>query len=177
EIWWSGRGGIRSPLNCVRSGPGFRYRSLVGTEPGGLEPRQRPRRRFGDGGGDRRRRRLLFAPFLGVEHDEDRDDDRQRAEYPGGPQQRALTRREGAPRRRAVLGGTRPDTGGGGADLRPGRDGGRGGPVDRRRLVGARRAAAGPHRGDGVGELTTVAVPHARVLHQRDLDQLPHVGW
>ena len=42
--------------------------------------------------------------------------------------------------------------------------------------VGPRRAAAGAHGGDRVGERPAAAVPHARVLHQRDLDQLAHIG-
>ena len=42
--------------------------------------------------------------------------------------------------------------------------------------IRARGAAAGPHGGHRIGERTAGAVPHTGVLHQRDLDQLAHVG-
>ena len=113
-------------------------------------------------------------------------DDRQRTEHPGGPQQRALTRGEGATgRRRAVTAASTAGTAGrrragrwrsprrvGAAD---GMAAGAARPIGRR-LVGPRGPAAGPHRGDGVGERTAAAVAHAGVLDQRDLDEFAHVG-
>ncbi|MCK4276772.1 MAG: glycosyltransferase, partial [Phycisphaerae bacterium] len=38
------------------------------------------------------------------------------------------------------------------------------------------RKAAGPDRGDRIGESATVAVAHARVLHQGDLDEFADIG-
>ena len=62
---------------------------------------------------------LLGIIVVRVDDDEHRDDDRQRAQHPGGPQQRPLAGREGAPRRRRC--GDRRWSGGRGGRRAPGR--------------------------------------------------------
>ena len=48
--------------------------------------------------------------------------------------------------------------------------------LDRRCRVRSRWPSPGAHRGDRVGELSPVPVPHGGVLHERDVDQLTDIG-
>ena len=116
---------------------------------------------------------LPVLAVLGVEHDQDRDDDRQRAEHSGRPQQRALTGGERAPLRhgvrwlpvtgrgRAAVGGRLPKSAAARAWVTDGMAAGAARP-----MVGAwfgpGRPSAGTHRGHRIGERAAGPVPLAR---------------
>ena len=121
--------------------------------------------RLGDGFGDRRRRGFPVLLVLCIQHDQDRDDDRQRAEHACGPQQRALAgrkrRRRGGGVRWLPVAGRGLGAAAGACPVRSRRCAGPARPTGTAAgaalpmegaLIRSRRTTAGAHSSHGVGE-------------------------